>query len=216
MRGRLQSPSWSFHRFCQLQQVMNRTDQTPFAADFLDTAQQELPEASGLFDLTEYGLDGLLAQPIATPARGACELRTHRCYASTPASPSTPRGGVPMSLPAGGHVRSDLVPGKDRQVTFGTISGISRELARLPSGVGLDLFDDRGELLHIGGRVRQTLRDNDLRVGVHRRLPVVGLREVPTRLHDVALHPSVPRSRGPAGERSRCLGSSRTTATPSS
>jgi hypothetical protein len=45
--------SWGFHRFGQLQQVVNRADQAPFALRLLKAPQHELPEPSSLLDLAE-------------------------------------------------------------------------------------------------------------------------------------------------------------------
>ena len=66
--------SWGSQRFRQLQQVVNRADQTPFALDLLKTAHQELSEATRLLDLPENRFDGLLAQPVATASSGSCQL----------------------------------------------------------------------------------------------------------------------------------------------
>ena len=66
--------SWVFHHFGQLQQVMNRADQTPFALRLLKSPQHELPEASSLFDLAEDRLNDGLAQPVPTASAGPCQL----------------------------------------------------------------------------------------------------------------------------------------------
>jgi len=38
----------------------------------VEAAQQELAEASGVFDVAEYRLDGPPAQPVAAAKAGAC------------------------------------------------------------------------------------------------------------------------------------------------
>ena len=49
----------------QLEQIMDGANHRPLASDLIETSQQELPEASGLLDLTKYRFDHLLAQSIA-------------------------------------------------------------------------------------------------------------------------------------------------------
>src|SRR5687767_5260751 len=52
-----ESGVWSSTQAIQLQNVMGRADQRPFASHLLDPAQQELPEAAGLFDLPQHRFD---------------------------------------------------------------------------------------------------------------------------------------------------------------
>jgi hypothetical protein len=52
-------------------------DHRPFASDLVETSEQELSKASGAFDLTENGFDGLLAQSVAAASPGAFELEGH-------------------------------------------------------------------------------------------------------------------------------------------
>jgi len=40
-------------------------DHGPFASDLVEPSEEELSEASGLLDLTEYRLGGLFSQPIS-------------------------------------------------------------------------------------------------------------------------------------------------------
>ena len=75
-----------------------------------------------------------------------------------------------VPLPTRHHIRFDPVPGEHRQIALASIASIGGELLRLAPGVDLDLPDDRRELLHIGGPVRQTLCHDDLGVGIDRRL----------------------------------------------
>src|SRR5258708_36635775 len=62
----------------ELGEVVGGADQGPFGADFLDTAQQELPEPPCLLDLSEHRLDDLLSEPVSTSPAGALELLPHR------------------------------------------------------------------------------------------------------------------------------------------
>ncbi len=47
---------------------MGGADHRPFAPDLIEPAEQELPEAPGLLDLPEHGLDDLLPEAIAAAA----------------------------------------------------------------------------------------------------------------------------------------------------
>lgn len=53
----------------QLDEVVSGADQSPFGLHFVNAAQQELPEPSCLFDVSEHGFDDVLAQSVATSAR---------------------------------------------------------------------------------------------------------------------------------------------------
>src|SRR5487761_156193 len=64
--------------FCELGEVVGGADQRPFACHLVDATQEELPEASGLLDLSEDGLDNLLSEPVAATAPGAFEGGPHR------------------------------------------------------------------------------------------------------------------------------------------
>jgi hypothetical protein len=45
----------------ELEKVMNGADHRPFASDLIETAEEELSEASGAFHLSEDRLDHLFA-----------------------------------------------------------------------------------------------------------------------------------------------------------
>ena len=49
----------------------------PFAPDLIETAQPELSEASRLFDLSQDGLDHLVAETVATASTGTVEGFRH-------------------------------------------------------------------------------------------------------------------------------------------
>ena len=63
----------------QLDEVVSGANQGPFGLHFVDAAQQELPEPSCLFDLSEDGFDDLLTQAVTTSVAGALELGAHPC-----------------------------------------------------------------------------------------------------------------------------------------
>ena len=58
-------------------QVVSGADERPFSTDFFDTPQVELPEASGLFDLSEHRLNDLLSQSVSASIARPPELFTH-------------------------------------------------------------------------------------------------------------------------------------------
>ena len=61
----------------QLEQIMDGANHRPLASDLIETSQQELPEASGLLDLSEHRLDDLLSEPVATSPAGPSEPLAH-------------------------------------------------------------------------------------------------------------------------------------------
>ena len=57
---------------------MGDTDKAPFLFDVVETAQEELAKAPGVFDLAEDRLGELLAETIATSVTAKFELSAHR------------------------------------------------------------------------------------------------------------------------------------------
>ena len=51
----------------ELEEVVGGADHCPLSSDLFEAAQQELAEASGVFDLTKDGLDDLFAQARCSP-----------------------------------------------------------------------------------------------------------------------------------------------------
>src|SRR5665213_3704229 len=133
--------SWDFHRFGQLQQVVNGADQAPFALRLLDAAQHELAEPSSLFDLAEDRLNDRLAQPVPAAPTGPSQLGAHRRHPGTLAdAAATSSARLMMALAPGGNVAIHMMAREDGEVALGAISGIGGELLRLPSGVLFDLL----------------------------------------------------------------------------
>jgi hypothetical protein len=67
-------------------------DPRSFASDLLETSQQELSKASGIFDLTENGFNDLLAQSITTFTDYGIEclkqiISDMRSFGQTPGQP---------------------------------------------------------------------------------------------------------------------------------
>src|SRR5487761_568975 len=184
----LPAPSYGFLRLGELQQVVNRTDQAPLALNVGEPSQQELPEPARLLDLPEDRFGQGLAKTIAAAPARSCQLRTHpRDTCAVRAAPSE-RIGIAVPLSAGGDVGIDAVASQHSEVALAAVTGIGGELIGLPTGVRLDLLDHRLELARIGGTVADALRDDHLRLGVDRRLRVVGLHVLLAALgHDLTL-----------------------------
>ena len=100
---------------------MGGADQRPFCPDFLDAAQQELPEPSCLFDLSEHRLDDLLSQPVATSPSRPLELVAHG-LGQRPGDPSFDLGG--MLGASGCDVGADVALGQGRKVRLAAVAGI--------------------------------------------------------------------------------------------
>jgi hypothetical protein len=58
-------------RRCEVEEVVDGAHHRPLFSDLVEAAQQEVAEASGSLDLTEYRLDDLLSQAIAAAPSGA-------------------------------------------------------------------------------------------------------------------------------------------------
>src|ERR1700756_4451528 len=104
-------------RVSQLQEVVDRADHRPFASDLVEAPQQELPEASGMFDMPEHRLDDLFAQPVAAAAAGPLELGRHGGLAR-PARPLSRPGRMlsAMARAAGSQIRGDAAAGQMGEV----------------------------------------------------------------------------------------------------
>ena len=63
---------------------MGGVDHGPFASDLVEPSEEELSEASGLLDLTEYGLGCVFSQPISATSPGASDLVGHCLHQGRP------------------------------------------------------------------------------------------------------------------------------------
>ena len=63
---------------CELEEVVGGADEGPLAFDLGAAPQQELSEATSKFDLTEDGLDDLLAKAVARAMPTLTEFFPHR------------------------------------------------------------------------------------------------------------------------------------------
>src|SRR5918997_5799762 len=67
-------------RLSQLEEVVDGADHRPLGSDLIKASQQELPEASGVLDLPEHGLDHLLPEPVAASAAGPLQPLSHGAH----------------------------------------------------------------------------------------------------------------------------------------
>src|SRR5260370_4627885 len=58
----------------ELEQIVDGADHRPLGSDLVEAAQEELAEASGVFDLAEHRFDDLLSQAVAATPAGAPEV----------------------------------------------------------------------------------------------------------------------------------------------
>src|SRR5260370_36751569 len=61
----------------ELEQIVDGADHRPLGSDLVEAAQEELAEASGVFDLAEHRFDDLLSQAVAATPAGALEVCRH-------------------------------------------------------------------------------------------------------------------------------------------
>lgn len=117
----------SSSRSGQFQHVMSTADQTPLTGDLRHAPQQELPEATRLFDLATQGFDHLFSKPIATAMPGSSQADLHRVD-------SRPRDGLARSggrglavlLPTRGDVSSNGAAIQRLEIVLGAIPRIRR------------------------------------------------------------------------------------------
>ena len=84
----------------QLEEVVDGADHCPLGSDVVETAEEELAEASGLLDLSEHRLDDLLAQPVSRSPSGPAD-RVGHCLHPWLALQHTPRCELGLPVPDG-------------------------------------------------------------------------------------------------------------------
>src|SRR5258706_14408263 len=80
----------------KLEKIVCGADHRPLAANLVEAAEEELPEASGVFDLTEHRLDDLFSEAVSAGGARAAEIQGHRPGAAAP------EGSAPAGLGVGG------------------------------------------------------------------------------------------------------------------
>ena len=168
-------------------QIVHCAQQTPFASDLVQPAQQALAETPSLLDLTKYRLDDLLAQQVTASLTTLLEPPLHGL------NPSAGRGLIAarrarltMSPPASGNVATYVMRIEFLEVILRIVSGIGRQFLGSRPRPGLafkrllgfaDLLD---ALLFVGDPLRQLIATTELPVAlVLLRIHRLGLLQPP-------------------------------------
>ena len=158
------------------------------APDLIETAQQQLPEASGLLDLPEHRFDHLLAQPVAISPAGPPQLRGHGAHQGHLRQPATPGCIRPaVTRPAWSEGGGDPPLLQRGQVRLAGKAGVARDLPRLVSEMGPHVVDERYQGALVGGAGHEPMRHDDLVRGIDRDLAVGALHEPVARGQDAAV-----------------------------
>src|ERR1700729_1194927 len=186
---KVESPPRSPTEAIQLENVVRRADQRPFALYLFESPQQELPEATGLLDLTNHRFDDRFAPGINPRARLGVQLAGHPVDDRRGLRQGAVRTGprpFAMALLPRRDVRVDG-PGRDpRQVRVRAIAGVGEQLCRRVARLLRDGGDHRQQLPFVVRLLRHGLAHDQLQI-VHRDLDVVGLDEAVGALHDPRL-----------------------------
>ena len=124
----------SRHRLVELEQVVDGAEHRPFVFHLVKASEQELPEASGVFDLAENGLDDLFAQAIPTSPFSASEFDRHGGDARSFLAPVSAGLGLRVASAAGGDIGSDAATSEMDKIGFAAIARVSGDLF----GIGLE------------------------------------------------------------------------------
>src|SRR5260370_912617 len=81
----------------ELEQIVDGADHRPLGSDLVEAAQEELVEASGVFDLAEHRFDDLLSQAVAATPAGALAVCRHGRLARA-SRPTSRSGGMRLAV----------------------------------------------------------------------------------------------------------------------
>src|SRR5258707_83055 len=168
----------------KLKEVVGGADHRPLGTHFLDTAHEELPEPSRRLDLPEHRLDNLLPEAVSAAPAAAFKLSLHRLGQR---AEGLAFGCGRVLGPRDGDIALDGALLESREVRLRAVAGIRRRRLWPPAEMRLDIIKPRCELILVALAVGQAVRDDDLRLAIHRGLRVVGLNEPVPGLHDAAL-----------------------------
>src|SRR5580692_3132376 len=130
--------------FREFEQIVDGADHRPLGSDLVETAQEELPEASGMFDLTEDRFDDLLSQAVAAAPAGALEFCRHGGLAGCFGPASWTGGmGLAMACPAGSEVSGDPAAGEIGEVLLVAVSGVGRDFLGIGAQHGPNIAEQR-------------------------------------------------------------------------
>ena len=125
--------------FREFEQIVDGADHRPLGSDLVETAQEELPEASGMFDLAEHRFDYLLSEAVAAAPTGALEFCRHGGLARS-FGPTARTAGMrlAMACPAGSEIAGNPAAGEMGEVVLvgvpasaETSLGLVRSTARM-------------------------------------------------------------------------------------
>ena len=169
---------------------MRGTDQSPFAADLIDAAQQELPEAARLFDLSKHGFDDGFATGIDGAACCGHQLAfhpVHRRVRLRYRPPRTRRRRLIVFLLPSRYIEIDFLERRLTPILLRTVTAIGQHLAHLLSRLPFHSIDYRQQLVLVVGLLCQGRRHDQAERRFYRDLRIVGLHEPIRPLHDPRL-----------------------------
>src|SRR5258708_12986103 len=116
----------------ELEQIVDGADHRPLGSDLVEAAQEELAEASGVFDLAEHRFDDLLSQAVAATPAGALEFCRHGGLARA-SRPTSRSGGMRLAVarPAGSQIAGDLAATEIGEGLFVTVAGVRGAFLRI-------------------------------------------------------------------------------------
>ena len=132
----------------ELEEIVDGADHRPLRSNLVEAAEEELPEAPGMFNLAEHGFDDLLSQTIsAAPGALRPQSASFRFQRSANVQGWQARGGIRPSLQQHGTRYEIAVGGKPltyrdlRAIAIATAEDIKTRNPKLEVTV-CDLHDD--------------------------------------------------------------------------
>jgi len=117
----------------ELEEVVCRTDERPFAADLLKPSQQKLAEAAAVFDLSEYPARRCSSASRRSRSLRRAQLPRHpldlRRLSCERSAGRRPRAFTVFHF-AGGDVAIDWRGGQIAQTRLGTVAAVRQQLSR--------------------------------------------------------------------------------------
>src|SRR5579871_43146 len=115
----------------ELEQIVNGADHRPLGSDLVEAAQEELPEASSMFDMAEHRFDDLLSQAAAAAPAGELEFSCHEGLARSFGPTSrTCAMLLAMACPAGSQIGGDPAAGEMTRFFSSQYPALVRSTAR--------------------------------------------------------------------------------------
>src|SRR5580658_11346305 len=126
----------------ELEQIVGGADHGPLGSDLVEAAQEELAEASGMFDMAEHRFNDLLSQAVTAAPAGELEFSGHGGLArSFGPAPRTGSMFLAVACPARSQIGGDPAAGEMGQVVLVAVSGVGGDFL----GIGPQHRTDVGE-----------------------------------------------------------------------